>query len=379
MKMSSKATIAACSLGLAASMGAQAEGVSFYALVDGGVANSTISGRNAPSPNGKTEFVTGGYAPTFAGMKYEKPVEGGYTVGVQLEQGFLLTPDNAGNRWGFGNGNILNRQGNIYVSNELGKLVVGTQPNIAFNQVLVGDARSGSNYGSSLAMIDIAGSLNTVDDASISYTSPTFSGFTFAGQYVTPSKAAIPGTASTNPANAPANPGVTPSGSGINHGSRATVSYSSGALTGGLAWYTSTLPGVVQTNNGTIAAVSYKLEPFTLKGLYASQKTATYASSALNTWGLGGAYALGSKTTFDAGYFRSTSGVGGLSTNTYAAGVQYKLTSSLAVYGQYAYVQNKSTTQAAPYNFTWTTEFTDSLAAGQNATTVNVGLLFSFF
>ena len=342
----------------AAASAAHAQGVSFYALIDGGVANSRISGPAAPNPSSKTEFVTGGYAPTFAGMKFEKAVGGGLSAGVQLEQGFLLTPNpNGGDRWAFGNSNLLNRQANIFVKSSAGQFVVGTQPNIAFNNVLMGDPRFGSNYGSSLAMIDIAGSLNTVDDASISYASPSLGGFKLAAQYVPESKSA---------------------NGDIKTGTRASVTWNDGPATVGLASYSSEIIGQVQRNTGNILSGNYKFGDFTLKGLFASQKTATYTAS-LATQGIGGAYALNADTTIDLGYYTSKSDIGGLKTTTLGLGAQYKLTKDLALYGQYAKVDNNSKTAAAPFNFTWVTVFPGGLTAGQSASTVNVGLLYSFF
>ena len=334
-----------------------AEGVSFYALIDGGVANSRISGAGAPNPSSKTEFVTGGYAPTFAGMKFEKAVSGAMTAGVQLEQGFLLTPNpNGGDRWAFGNSNLLNRQANIYVKGSAGNLVVGTQPNLAFKNVLMGDPRA-SNYGSALAMIDIAGSLNTVDDASLSYTSPEFSGFKLAVQYVPESKSAK---------------------NDIKTGTRALLSWSDGPASIGIATYSTDIIGQVSRNSGNIFSGNYKFGAFTLKGILAEQKTASYTSS-LSTQGIGGAYALNADTTLDLGYYTSKSDIGGLKTGTIGAGVQYKLTKELTLYGQYAKVDNSSKSAAAPFNFTWVTVFPGSIAAGQSATTINAGLLYAFF
>jgi predicted porin len=347
-----------CSLGLVCSFGAYADGPSFYALVDGGFASSSISGPGKPNPSSKTEFVTGGYAPTFAGLKYEIPAEGGIVAGIQLEQGFLLEPNpNDGSHYAFGtNEGLLNRQANIYVKTDYGNVVLGTQPNLAFQTVLLGDARFGSNYGSSLAMIDIAGGVPTVDIASLRYTSPSLAGFTLAAQYVPESQSAI---------------------GDISHGIRASVNYKMDDFTAALAYYDSSIIGVSQASYGTILSANYKFQPFTLKGIYANQKTAEYWSSSLTTAGVGGAIPVGAKATVDVGYYRSQSDVGSLKTNTYAAGIQYKLTKNLSAYGQVARVDNSSGTAAAPFNFTWVTVFTDSLTAGQSATTVNIGLLFS--
>jgi len=340
----------------------QAEGLSAYALIDGGIASTSITGTG--TTGSKSEFVTGGYAPTFAGVTYEKGVDGGITVGAKLEQGFLIAPNPGTNsRYWFGNGDLLNREANIYIKSSAGTLVVGTQPNIAFKTVLLGEPRAGSNFGSALAMIDIAGDLGTVDDAAISYTTPSLSGFTFSGQYVPQSKST-----------------ATAGGTDVKSGSRFSLAYSAGDLNIGVASYTSEILGQTTKASGSILSANYKIGAVTLKALSTSQKTATtYAANALNTTGVGGSYALSAKTTLDIGSYKSSSSAGGLSVNTLGMGAQYKLTKELTMYGQYAKVDNKSTSGGAFINFAGPTVLTDSLSAGQTATTTNVGLLYAFF
>jgi hypothetical protein len=340
----------------------QAEGLYTYALIDAGIASTSITGSG--TTGSKTEFVTGGYAPTFAGLTYEKAVDGGLTVGAKLEQGFLIAPVPGSNsRYWFGNGDLLNREANLYIKSAAGTFVVGTQPNIAFKTVLLGEPRAGSNFGSALAMIDIAGDLGTVDDAAISYTSPSLNGLTVAGQYVPQTKSA-----------------ATAGGTDVKSGSRFSVAYSFGNLNMGLATYSSEILGQTNKASGTILSANYKMGDLTLKGLSVSQKTATtYASSAMTTTGIGGSYALSGKTTLDVGSYKSSSSAGGLSVNTVGAGAQYKLTKDLTLYGQYAKVDNKSTTGGAFINFAGPTVLTDNLSAGQSATTTNAGLLYAFF
>jgi hypothetical protein len=307
----------------------------------------------------KTEFVTGGYAPNFMGMSFEKPMEGGITAGIKLEQGFLLSsPPDGGSQYFFGSdsGDLFNRQANIYIKSAAGTFVAGKQSNLAFNTVLLGDPRSGSNYGSSLAALDAQGSLNTVDNASFSYTSPSLNGFTVAAQYVPES--------------------ITEVGK-IKSGNRLSLTYANGPATFGMATYSNEINGQTAKNQGSIFSGNYKLGDFTLKGIYADQKTATYTQS-LKTSGLGGAYALNGKTTLDLGYFNSTSNIGSFKTNTYAAGVQYKLIKDLAIYGQYAKVDNKGSSTAV-YNFAPPTIASGVINAGQTGTTLNIGLLYSYF
>ena len=98
-------------LGLSGAVAAHAEGFYFYALLDGGIASTTISGAGAKgTPNGTTsEFITGGFAPNFMGLSAEKKMEGGITGGFKLENGFLLNPTN-GQTFAFGSNNLFNRQ-----------------------------------------------------------------------------------------------------------------------------------------------------------------------------------------------------------------------------------------------------------------------------
>jgi len=76
----------------------QAEGFNFYAWLDGGIASAKVSG-GATQPS-KTEFVTGGYVPSFVGVTAEKTLGQGFSGGFQLEQGFLLNPGSS-NVWQF--------------------------------------------------------------------------------------------------------------------------------------------------------------------------------------------------------------------------------------------------------------------------------------
>ena len=336
-----------------ATMHAYADGPSFYALIDGGVASSKLSGGGVAAQS-KSEFVTGGVVPNFVGFTLEKTLAG-LTVGVKLEQGFSLNEPTGSSYYAFGNGDFLNRQKNIYIKSSSGTFVMGVQPNVAFGTVLMGDPRGGSNYGSSLAMINGNGGLGTVDNASFSYTSPTMAGFTLAGQYVPESRTDI---------------------GEIKTGSRASVTYASGDLTLGLATYTNQVVSKKDLS-GNILAANYKLGSFTLKGITSSQKSDTF-TSALNTTGVGGSYTLNDKTSFDAGYYTAKSNTGNFKVNTTAAGAYYNLTKELKLYGQYAVLDNKGSS-AASWNFAGPTIFPYSFSSGQSAKTLNLGLIFSYF
>lgn len=353
MKITRSRVLVLSALALASAQ-AFADGASFYALVDGGIAASSITG--AGTTSSKSEFVTGGVAPTFAGFKLEK-TDSGITYGVQLEQGFTLNSPGGTSFYSFGNGDILNRQKNFYVSTGAGKFVVGVQPNVAFVNVLGIDPRGGSNFGSSLAMIDAQGGLGTVDNASVSYSSPAMSGFKVALQYVPESSTAT---------------------GDVKTGSRASINYGAGNLSVGLSTYSSQINGTnVKDSTGTILGATYKMGSFTLKGITASQNTNTY-TSALTTNGIGGAYSLSDKVSFDLGYYNATSSIGNFKVDTTAAGVYYSLGKDLKVYGQYALVNNTGSSTSA-WNFAGPSIITGNLTAGQKAETLNVGLLFSYF
>ena len=349
-------------LGLTA-ITAGAEGINFYALLDGGLAHSKISG---PGTTGnKTEFVTGGYAPNFFGIKGEKSLGDGYTGGFNLEQGFLLqAPNNSAawagyannSRFSFGDDSLFNRQANLYISGAFGKLTIGTQPNIAFNSVLAVDPRFGSDFGSSLATIVADGKLGTIDNGSISYASPTINGLSGSIQYV------------------PSGPSAS---STISSGARGSLNYSGDGYTLTLASYSNHDKTGTSGSHGYVTGGTKKLSDFTLKVLYANQSNNAY--SGLSTTGLGGAYSLAPKTTLDVGYYKSSKGAA-YDMKTTGVGVQHKFLKDLTLYAQYAQVKN-SGTDTGVYNFLPPNGslFNEVITTGQKATSINVGFLYAFF
>lgn len=337
----------------AAGMGAQAEGISFYALLDGGVAHTTIKGGTAASIS-QTEFVTGGFAPNFVGATGEKSVDKGYSIGFKLEQGFLWNsrPDGVGSRYFFGDDAVFNRQANVFLKGSPGTLTVGTQPNIAFNSVLMADPRSGSNFGSSLAAVVISGGLGTIDNGSVSVTGSPMTGLSISAQYVPQQSTPI----------------------GIKDGSRLSAVYSAGDFAATVASYTNSSSTATPDSSGTVLGATYKLGNFTAKALHLSQKYAEAES--LKTSGVGGSYTLSASTNVDFGTFKSTKTNYDMS--THAVGIYHKFMKDLTVYGQYASVKSKA--GSTPYNFAPPMEVNNgSISAGQTANTLNVGLLYSFF
>jgi predicted porin len=353
MKIALKSTLLV-SLLAGAGITAHAEGFSFYALIDGGIASTSLSGGKTGNTT-TSEFITGGVAPNFFGLTAEKSLEKGYSAGIKLETGFLLNPTNS-QSYAFGGNTAFNRQANLYVSGSAGKLVVGTQPNFAFNSILMADPRAGSNYGSALAAADIDGGLNTIETGSISYTSPVISGFTFAGQFI---------------------PQNNTSAGGAKSGSAFSAVYSADGLGATVASYTEAQSTAVATaTSGTVGGLTYKFGDFTAKGLVLSQKNMAY--SKLNTSGIGGSYALNPATSFDLGFYNTKDSATNYNINTAAVGVYYKFLKDLTVYGQYANVKN-SGSKSGFANFTWSSVASDMVTPNQTASTVNVGLLYGFF
>ena len=352
MKATIRNTVLMTSLA-AAGMSAHAEGISFYALLDGGVAHTAIKG--AGTTASETEFVTGGFAPNFVGLTGDKKLEKGYSMGFKVEQGFLLNQrtDGVSSRYFFGDDAVLNRQANVFVKGDLGTLTVGTQPNIAFNSVLMADPRSGSNFGSSLAAVVISGGLGTIDNGSVSITLAPMSGLSVSAQYVPQQSTPI----------------------GTKNGNRLAAVYTAGNLSATIASYTNASSTTAPDSSGTVLGATYKFGNFTAKALNLSQKNSPSTES-LKTNGLGGSYALTADTNLDFGTFKSTKTSYDMSTN--AVGVYHKLMKDLTLYGQYASVKNKGTS-STPYNFAPPTNITGSITTGQTADTINIGLLFSYF
>lgn len=361
IKTTLKHTLMAASLStlFAATAHAASDGFSFYGLIDGGIATTSIKGGASAS---KTEFVTGGYAPNFVGLTAQKSV-GDLKGGVQVEQGFLLNNNPCGttctvsnSRYWFGDDSIANRRANVYVEGKYGTARLGTQGNIAFSSVLMAEPRFGSNFGSALAAVDIDGGLGTNDNSALSYTSPTFGGLSGAISLVSSQR--------TNTAGS------------TNSGTRFAGTYKKDAFGATLAYYKNNI-STGRAANGTIAGATYKIKDFTIKGLYVKQDNGG-ALTNLRTAGLGGAWEATPDLTIDLGMYSSSDSGGNYQQKTLGFGAQYKIIKDLSLYAQYANVKNNKTATAA-YNFAGPTILSGNVLAGQSATTLNVGALFSFF
>jgi Gram-negative porin len=354
----SKTKIALAVALVATALSAQAEGFNFYALIDGGIANTSLSSGGTS----KTEFVTGGYAPNFMGITAEKGLDKGMTGGIKLEQGFLLTGKTKFGQYGaFADGDSLfNREANLYLKGDFGKVIVGTQGNIAFaTGVLTGEPRAGANFGSALAPIDLSGGLGTVDSGAISYTSNPSNGLGYGVQFV-------------------------PENDSQKSGSRAALSYSANQMGLGVAYYTNTSTTNSNKTSGAVGSGYYKADAITVKGILAQQSvdanTYSQAFTKLTTVGMGGAMAVAPSTTLDFGVYSTTDSKTNYKLFQVGVGAQYKFLKDLTFYAQYAYAQNRGSV-AAPFNYAGpsSTQLTSTLAANQNANTINLGFLYGFF
>ncbi len=363
MKTTMKHTILLASLSaLCGQAHAAADGFNFYGLIDGGTATTKITGAGGSS---RSEFVTGGYAPNFVGMTGQKSLSSGLKGGFQLEQGFLLNNNpcagpggctNSNSRFWFGDDSAFNRSANVYVEGSFGTVRFGTQGNIAFAPLLMIDPRFASNYGSSLAAIDIDGGLGTRDNSALSYTSPSYSGFSGAISTVASQRTNLTGT--------------------ITSGYRLAGTYKMNNF-GATAAYYKNNPAVGRDADGTIMGATYKINAFTLKGMYVKQDNGG-ALRALKTTGFGGAYDATPELTLDAGIYTSKDTAARYKQKTLGFGAQYKIIKDLSLYAQYASVKNDGTALAS-FNFAGPTIQAFQITSGQKATTINVGALFAFF
>lgn len=337
---------------------AHAQGFSFYALLDGGIASTKVSG-GATQPS-KTEFVTGGYAPTFAGITAEKSMGSGYAGGFNLEQGFLLNPDSS-KPWFFSDTKgLFNRKANVYIKSNAGTLTLGTQGNAFFSSLLAVEPRDGSNFGSSLATVagDGQSYMGTVDKGALSYTSPLMSGLSMTVAYV-------PANVSTD----------------VKSGNRFSLKYAGNGLTLVAATYSTdveaTAPAIDYKRTGTLTGAAYKFGQLTLKGMMVKQTTQGFDD--LKTTGLGGVYQMTTALAFDFGTYESKDATAGYKSNTLGAGVKYQFVKDLTAYAQYSSVKNKGTVAAA-YNFAPPMVVDNgTIGAGQTGSTLNLGLLYGFF
>lgn len=331
------------------------EGLNLYALIDAGASHTRISG--AGTSSSKTEFTTGAYGPNFIGLSFQKPASQSLVAGIAIEQGFLLSSSpRSGERWAYGSGDFLNRQTNLFVKSIAGEFVAGTQPNLAFQGLLIGEPRSGSHFGSALAMVMGTGELNAVDESALSYRSPSFSGLKIAAQII-PESGQTPGT--------------------IRRGTRTQVSYSTPMINLALSHISSERNAQSALNLGSFLSAAVRFNELTFKALAATQRTAAF-QGALTTVGVGGAYAPRQGLTIDLGVYASENSTADIHSRSLGLGIQKTLTDELSAFAQIARVANRSSSVAIPYHAALAPDFADRLLAGQTASSLNLGLIYRF-
>ena len=219
--------------------------------------------------------------------------------------------------------------------------------------------------------------MSTVDVGALSYTSPTVSNVTAGFSFVPDTVAGTNGT--SNGSN--------------NSGARAAVTYGVKGLTLTAATFENHSNGL-QTQKGTVAGGAYTLGDATLKALYASEVSPTFTG--LRTTGVGGSYAINAKTVLDLGSYTTTDSATSYKMNTLGLGVQYEMFKGLKAYGQVASVKNASGAATPAYkgNYDFVSYVPNqynngnsglaqtapgSIATGQTAQTINIGLLYAFF
>jgi predicted porin len=351
-------TVALACAALASS--ANAEGLSTYALVDGGLASQRITG-GASAATSKTEFMTGSYVPSLVGMVWEKS-SGGLTSGIHLEQGFTLNPAGSSNGFAFADtSTFMNREANVFLkSNSFGSLTVGTQLSQQFLMVVNGDARGAANLGSGTSQFVARGS-NVFDDVAINYTTPSMGGLTLTGVFVPEANNSYNATNSTN----------------IKTGNRFAANYTKDSLTAGLATYSNTVytaATTTGTNSGTVGALSYKLGDATAKAVFANQSNLGSKSTHV---GFGGNYSISAATVVDAGIYH-TSGDSNYKVDTTAVGIQHALNKEYKVYAQWAQTANKGTSSGLVLsNLAAPVSTSPAVGAGQTNNTIAAGIILS--
>lgn len=344
---------------LAAAAAAHAEGnmgngISFYALLDGGIASTTVSRSATPANNNTTsEFLVGGEAPDLFGIKGERKFEG-LTAGFQLEQGFNLNPmqNNAGtfdSAFGSGGGGgLYNREASLSLSGDFGSVKIGTQPDAAFGAVLASDARA-TDLGSVIPMYLAMGTTGTYQQGMFSYTTPKANGITATGQFKFANQQTSCTPTATNGCGVNSSPAA---GSGV----RANVMYANGPWSISAGYYSDNNNNATSATNGRLEDVGesigggYTAGPLTVKALLLEQKNVNggLLTGRVNTTGLSGVYTLNGKWSLNGGYYqqKDPESTNMMNVITTAVGLHYSVMHDITLYGQYVNIQNHSSNSA---------------------------------
>ena len=100
---------------------AAAQNVTLYGVIDGGIAYTNKSPTTGTSTGSLLGFQSNGESPSIFGLKGSEDLGGGLKANMDLE-GHFLSGTGAGNQWG----GLFGRQANVGLSNDAGKLSLGT-------------------------------------------------------------------------------------------------------------------------------------------------------------------------------------------------------------------------------------------------------------
>jgi hypothetical protein len=377
MKLKPLAQAAAAMAIASAGVAAHADGspFGFYALLDGGVTSTNISGGSANTGH-TTEFNTGNLAPNFFGITGTKKLDG-LEAGFVLEEGFNLNSSQTGldtsvmGPTGLSN-SMFNRKANLYVAGNFGKVSVGTVSNAVFEGLLATDPRA-TSYASAVQPALFAGGAS-IDTGAIRYDSKNINGFTGSATY----KFAMN---SGSTVEAPYSAG----GAGY----RVAGLYTKGNVTGALGyWSDNKTTGSGKADSGTFVGAAYKLGSVTLNGLYMHEtSTNSFSESygSLNTYGLGGSYALTPKTVATLGAYNSKDGgnQNGENITSYGLLLTHEFMPGMKLYADLASIKDSSKTGSNNWDFAsnaWTSAGANgAITSGQTATVVSFGLQYGFF
>ena len=369
------AAMALASAGIAAHADTSPWG--FYALLDGGVTSTNITG-GTTGKGTTTEFNTGNLAPNFLGITGTKKFEG-LSAGFVLEEGFNLNPSQTGESTSImgatGTSNsMFNRKANLYVAGDFGKVSAGTVSNVVFEGLLATDPRA-TSYASAVQPALFAGG-GSIDTGSIRYDSKNMNGFTASATY----KLAM--NTGTN-VEAPYSAGGT--------GYRLAGLYAKGNVTGALGYWSDNKAsgsGSGKADSGTYAGLAYKVGAATLNGLYMHETNTNSFNEgygSLNTYGLGGTYAFTAKTVASLGAYKSKDGgsMNGQDISSYGLLLTHEFMPGMKLYADLASIKDSSKSNANNWSFSsnaWTAAgASGAMTSGQTATVVSFGLQYGFF
>jgi len=364
----------------------------FYALLDGGVTSTKITGGGVATNGTTTEFNTGNLAPNFFGITASKKVDG-LEAGYKLEEGFLLS-DASTNTSAFGptgpSNKLFNRQANLFVAGDFGKFSLGTVTDSVFDGLLATDPLN-TSYGSAVQGILGTGGGSIVTGA-LRYDTAKYNGFSASVTYKTSTSGATngsnngsTGTGTRISALYQAN-GLTASlGHWLDNGTGTTSTATTYNITTGVATTnvpTNAITG--QADSGSYGGLAYSFGKLTVNGNYmrvTQNETLQESTGSLNVTGLGGSYAIDSKSNIGIAFHTYKDGgtLNGTNVSAVAALYTYEFIPGMKAYGLLTSLKDSSTGTSAFGYYTGGNSNAGALLANQTAQIMSIGLQYGFF